>query len=118
MVIEMRAYHVATYPAGHSGYLRDLRPDHWEVRHDSKRYVYERPSYHGRPLSRLRLSPLCDTAQDLIAACEQMGEDSAPIFEEIAQRGAPYKGKQIGPGLAAMKEAMGRAKSALGGGAR
>lgn len=50
MVIEMRAYHVATYPAGHNGYLRELRPDHWEVRHDSKRYVYERPSYHGRPL--------------------------------------------------------------------
>lgn len=64
------------------------------------------------------VADLCDTAQDLIAACEQMGEDSAPIFEEIAQRGAPYKGQQIGPELAAMKEALGRAKSALRGGVK
>lgn len=49
-MVDIRCYSVATYAAGSGGYMRPLRPDHWEVRHDSKRYLYERPSYHGRPL--------------------------------------------------------------------
>lgn len=53
-MIDVRTYHVATYQAGHGGYYRPLRPDHWEVRHDSKRYIYERPRYNGRPINALR----------------------------------------------------------------
>ena len=49
MAIDIRAYHVASYAAGSGGYLRPLRPDHWEVRHDSKRFIYERPRYDGSP---------------------------------------------------------------------
>lgn len=48
--MDLATYHVATYRAGESGDYRDLRPDHWEARNDSKRYVYERPRYDGRPL--------------------------------------------------------------------
>lgn len=53
-------YHVATYRAGEGGYSRPLRPQHWEVWHDSKRYIYEAP----RPVSAREVRRFISSAWD------------------------------------------------------
>lgn len=48
--MDLAHYHVATYRAGEGGFYKPLRPNHFEVIHDSKRYIYERPRSFGRPI--------------------------------------------------------------------
>lgn len=50
---------------------------------------------------------LLKLARELIAAVDQMVEDTAPIFAEMEiARGCPYQGRQIGPELEALRQAL------------
>lgn len=50
---------------------------------------------------------LLQLARDLIAAVDQMVADTAPIFAEMEiARGCRYQGRQIGPELEALRQAL------------